>query len=217
MEQGVVCEALRVAEMLEKDHVKGLVSHPCRGADKPQAQKRGQGAQQQLIYSEGAEILKVGLEFSHKKRCTAGLVKNPTQNRLRSKISGVILLASMLVCLAVIATARREVEDVDDPQTPSEWIVRAVVLEQAGDSRGAERAARAALARDPWNPAAVRALTEILLRRGDDDALADWMDDLILGDARLAEQNFLLAEFAPKRDHPPFQALFREARIQARD
>lgn len=123
----------------------------------------------------------------------------------------------MLVCLAVIATARREVEDVDDPQTPSEWIVRAVVLEQAGDSRGAERAARAALARDPWNPAAVRALTEILLRRGDDDALADWMDDLILGDARLAEQNFLLAEFAPKRDHPPFQALFREARIQARD
>lgn len=132
-------------------------------------------------------------------------------------MAGLILLATMAVCLGVMAFARRAGQDVDDPQTAAEWTIRARALKQAGESEPAERAARAALARDPWNPAAARLLTEILLQRGDDEALYDWMDDLLLGDARIAEQNFLLNAFAGKRDRPPFQSLFREAQIQARD
>ena len=137
----------------------------------------------------------------------------------RSRTAAAILLLCMAVCFGLLAAARLagSAEDVEDPQTAAEWLARAETLSRAGDVQGAERAARAALAREPWHPAATRALTEILLARGDDEALADWMDDLILGDARLAEQNFLLPAFAAKRDRPPFQALFREAQIQARD
>jgi len=146
-------------------------------------------------------------------------VENPSQNVPRSRIAALFLLAAMLLCLGLMTLNRRAPGAVDvlDPQSASEWIARAETLDQAGDSPGAVLALRAALAREPWNPAAVRKITELLLRQEDDGALADWMEDLLLGDARLAEQNFLLPGFAAKREQPPFQALFREARIQARD
>jgi len=130
-----------------------------------------------------------------------------------------ILLLAMLVSAGLALTARlgNAPADVAHPRTAVEWLTRAEALEQAGDRDGAERACRAALAREPWHPATVRKLTLLLLDHGDEAALKDWMDDLILGDARLAEQAFDLPDFAPWLEQPAFQALLREARIQARD
>ncbi len=137
----------------------------------------------------------------------------------RQRIAAAILLLAMLISAGLAALAWRATgpEDVDDPQTAAEWLVRAEARDQAGDPDGAERAVRAALVRQPWHPAAARKLTLLLLARGDAGALKDWMDDLILGDARLAEQFFLLPAFAPWLEQPEFQVLFREAQIQARD
>lgn len=108
-------------------------------------------------------------------------------------------------------------EDVDDPQTAAEWVRRAMVREAEGDLQAAELACRAALAREPWHPDAARRLTAILLQQGDGEALYDWMDDLVLGDARQAERYFDHPGFAPWLDDEAFRALHREAVIQAND
>jgi hypothetical protein len=107
--------------------------------------------------------------------------------------------------------------DVEEPHTAGEWVRRAAVLETEGDLHTAELACRAALAREPWHPAASRRLTGILLRQGDGETLYDWMDDLVLGDARQAERYFDQPGFAPWLENEAFRSLHREAVIQAND
>ena len=130
-----------------------------------------------------------------------------------------ILLGAMLISVLLAWHARRPASpgDMENPATAPEWVARAELHISAGDYERAELACRAALARRPWHPGATRTLTLLLLERGDAEALRDWMDDLILGDARLAERMFMLPGFAPHLEQPKFQALFREATIQARD
>ena len=134
-------------------------------------------------------------------------------------VSAGILLAAMLVSIVLASTAYRSTatEDVDNPMTAQEWMVRAGRLVEAEEYEQAELACRAALAYQPGHPGAARKLTLLLLRKGDIEAIRDWMDDLVLGDARLTERLFQLPEFEPYMDDPDLQALYREAQIQARD
>ncbi len=60
-------------------------------------------------------------------------------------------------------------------------------------------------------------LTSLLLQNGDPDDLRLWMDDLVMGDARQAEQLFELTGFSAKMDDPELQRIRREAHLQARD
>lgn len=118
--------------------------------------------------------------------------------------SAAILLTAMLVSMILILDDHRAsgVEDVKAPATAREWLIRAEHLAGKGDYENAELACRAALACQPWNPGAARKLTLLLLRRGDVEALRDWMDDLVLGDARLTERLFQMPEFEPYMDDP---------------
>ncbi len=130
-----------------------------------------------------------------------------------------ILLAAMLLSsILVLASQRSKANgNVDNPTTAAEWLIRAENQAEAGEHEKAEIACRTALAYQPWHPGAARKLTRLLLRRGDIEALRDWMDDVVLGDARLAERLFELTEFEPFMDDAVLQDLYREAQIQARD
>ncbi len=150
----------------------------------------------------------VGAAGLHRLFCSCGRI-----------VPAAVLLGAMLISVLLAWHARRPASpgDTENPATASEWVARAEQHIGSGDYERAELACRAALARRPWHPGAVRTLTLLLLEREDEAALRDWMDDLILGDARLAERMFMLPGFAPHLEHPEFQALFREATIQARD
>lgn len=148
----------------------------------------------------------------------------PEQQNRRLRLSGAcvsagILLAAVLASIVLALAAYRPTDagDVDHPVTAQEWLVRAANLKGAGDYENAELACRAALAYQPRHPGAARKLTLLLLRRGDIEAIRDWMDDLVLSDARLTERLFQLSEFEPYMDDPHLQALYREAQIQALD
>ncbi len=146
-------------------------------------------------------------------------MKRPPRKIDRFHLSGIILSLAVLISLGLAVMARRssEPESAERPVTAEEWLARAETMRRANNSEGAEHACRVALAQHPWHSGAARTLTLVLLERGDIAALRDWMDDLVLGDARLAERFFLMPEFAPYLDNAAMQALFREAQIQARD
>lgn len=144
--------------------------------------------------------------------------KNPSQKQKRSGLSAGLLLAGMLLAAGMrLAWERRSAEVVAEPRSAPEWVAWAGAAAGEGRPDAAADGFRAALVAEPWHPGAVRGLTALLLAQGEPEALADWMESLLLGDARLAEQMFELPAFAAMRGREPFAALHQEAVIQARD
>lgn len=144
----------------------------------------------------------------------------PFSSQTRSPWAGIFLGLSLLVCLGTAGVAKRgNTLHPDEPITGSaeHWLQEAEKLQQQDKYASAIEACRAGLVVEPWHPGHCRTLTLLLLAEGGNEDLRLWMDDLVMGDARQAEQLFLLPEFRNRMDDPDLQRIHREALLQARD
>lgn len=141
-------------------------------------------------------------------------------SRTRLSFSSLAILGiSLIACMALRLNAARSVPPAAHaaPHTAAAWLQQAQSHHSAQRHADALRACRAGLLLEPWNSGLCLQMTQSLLEQADADALKDWMDELVLGDARLAEQTFQLPAFRPWLEQSAFQTLYQEARFQARD
>ncbi len=215
----VTVKEQRVAQKLDEDNMQSLIADPDRQSRQQYAQERGKPGDQQLDPAERKVFAYGKIDILHSLYYINDFMKRPPLKFNRFHMSGIILSLAALISLGLAGLARRSSEpgSPDRPATAEDWLARAEIMRRAHNSEGAEHACRVALAQHPWHSGAARTLTLVLLERGDMETLIDWMDDLVLGDARLAERFFLMPEFAPYLNDAAMQALFREAQIQARD
>ena len=138
----------------------------------------------------------------------------------RSPLAGVFLLLALIVSLGMISVARLAPSPPaagSATGTAAQWQQEAEKLLTNGQYTVAIEACRTGLVVEPWHPGLCLMLTSLLLQNGDPDDLRLWMDDLVMGDARQAEQLFELTGFSAKMDDPELQRIRREAHLQARD
>lgn len=142
---------------------------------------------------------------------------SPVAERSRSLPAAVLLLLALLVSGVMFATAGTGIGGANAPTSVEGWHRQAQSLRQAGKPEAAIEACRAGLVVDPWNPEICRTLTLLELEQGQPDSLKMWMDELVVGDARQADQLFSLPEFKEWLDDPEISKLQQEAWMQARD
>ncbi len=144
----------------------------------------------------------------------------PFSSQTRSPWAGIFLGLSLLVCLGMAGVVKQAKRLNPDPATTGSaehWLQEAENLQRKDQKTSAIEACRAGLVVAPWHPELCRTLTLLLLAEASNEDLRLWMDDLVMGDARQAEQLFQLPGFTDKMDDPDLQRIHREAIIQARD
>ncbi|GEM_PF-3192969 len=135
----------------------------------------------------------------------------------RSTWSAVLLAVSLLLSGVVIAFPKPESTAEEEGGGPEYWLSQMEVLLEKGQTASAKEACMAGLSLHPWNPELSRAMTILQLEQGEAESLHDWMDEVTMGDARLAERLFELPQFEPWLAEARFADLQREAYRQARD
>jgi succinate dehydrogenase/fumarate reductase flavoprotein subunit len=135
-------------------------------------------------------------------------------------LAGFLLFLGLIASLGMVAATRLSPDTLNDAATAgtaAQWQAEAETLQDQGQRDSAIEACRAGLVMDPWNPGLCRTLTQLHLEGEDLEALQLWMDDLVMGDARQAEQLFQLPGFSDRMENPMLLRIRREAQIQARD
>lgn len=138
----------------------------------------------------------------------------------RSALAGILLALGLIMSLGMVSMARLSPAlptAETSAGTAEQWRMEAEKLQNDGRLSAAIEACRAGLVIEPWHPGLCRTLTQLHLAGSDPEALQLWMDDLVMGDARQAEQLFQLPNFRDRMDDPVLLRIFREAQIQARD
>jgi len=141
-------------------------------------------------------------------------MKSSTSNR--SVWSAFLLAGSLLLAGVVLAFPEPEAV-VEEAGGPDFWLAQMKTLQEGGQTASAKEACLAGLSLHPWHPELSRAMTLLQLENAEPDSLHDWMDEVTMGDARLAERLFELPQFEPWLEQARFADLQREAYRQARD
>ena len=137
----------------------------------------------------------------------------------RSRPAGVLLLLALAASAAVFALPDDWLWGGADKaeRGAAHWLEQTESLRKEGRTAQALETTVSALTSYPWHPELARLRTRLYLDAEDAEGLFDWMDEVTIGDPRLAEQLFGMPELRPWLERERFQALQREAYRQARD
>jgi hypothetical protein len=137
----------------------------------------------------------------------------------RSRSAGLLLLFGVVFSLAALAVPREVLTGKRDGGDggAGEWLALAEELQAEGNVKDALEATRAGLVASAWHAGLCKQRTVLFLELGEKERLADWMDELVLGDARQAERLFRLPGFQAWQGDADLSALKAEAIQQAQD